>query len=322
MLGHGASRGSRGARRIARPPLVPFFHRPTLRQVAVDRVVGGRLIGQGIRADAALQQSVQHVDDVAEERDRYRLGVLLRRFEQGERFVERARLGVYVARFQAFGDAALAAFDRQHVETRHGGSQRLRPAHAAETGREYPLAADLVVEMAPAHFGEGFVGALHDALTADIDPRAGGHLAVHGETLAIELVEVFPGRPVRDQIGIGNQHARRVRMRREYAHRLAGLHQQGFLLGQGFQCFDDAVVAIPIARGATDAAVHDELGGVLGHFGVQVVHQHAQRRFGHPAPCAQCAATRGADITGLQGGEHGGILGGEPPRLRGATPRR
>ena len=35
--------------------------------------------------------------------------------------------------------------------------------------------------------GEGLVGALHDSLAADVDPRAGGHLAVHGEAHA------FPG---------------------------------------------------------------------------------------------------------------------------------
>src|SRR5258708_8106783 len=98
------------------------------------------------------------------------MGVLGRRLERGGRFVGGGRWGVYVARFHAFGVAAWAVCASQYVEARHGGSQRLRPAHAAETGREYPLAADLVVEMAPAHFGEGFVGALHDALTADIDP--------------------------------------------------------------------------------------------------------------------------------------------------------
>ena len=34
--------------------------------------------------------------------------------------------------------------------------------------------------------GEGFVGALHDALAADVNPRPGRHLAVHGEAQAFE----------------------------------------------------------------------------------------------------------------------------------------
>ena len=60
---------SRGAGRIARPPLVPLLHRPPLRQVAVDRVVRGGLIGHRIGPDAAFEQGVQHIDDVAEQRD-------------------------------------------------------------------------------------------------------------------------------------------------------------------------------------------------------------------------------------------------------------
>ena len=43
-----------------------------------------------------------------------------------------------------------------------------------------------------ASFGEGFVGALHDSLAADVDPGAGGHLAVHHQALSFELVEIPP----------------------------------------------------------------------------------------------------------------------------------
>src|SRR3982074_1445790 len=65
------------------------------------------------------------------------------------------------------------------------------PAQPAEAGREDPLARNLVIEVAPAHFGKRFVSALHDALAADVYPRPGRHLPVHGKTLAIEFVEVF-----------------------------------------------------------------------------------------------------------------------------------
>ena len=57
-------------------------------------------------------------------------------------------------------------------------------------------------------FDEGFVGTLHDALAADVDPAAGGHLAVHRQPFGIQLVKVFPGGPVRDQVGVGDQHTR------------------------------------------------------------------------------------------------------------------
>ena len=115
--------------------------------------------------------------------------------------------------------------------------QRLRAAHAAEAGGEDPLAFEVAVVMLAAHLDEGFVGALHDALAADVDPAAGGHLAVHHQALLIELVEVLPGRPVRHEVGVGDQHARRIGVGREHADRLAGLHQQGFVVVEFAQRF-------------------------------------------------------------------------------------
>ena len=41
--------------------------------------------------------------------------------------------------------------------------------------------------------------------------------------------------------------------------------------------------AIPVARGAPRPAVNNQFLGLFGHFGVEVVHQHAQRRFLLPA---------------------------------------
>ena len=113
--------------------------------------------------------------------------------------------------------------------------------------------------MLAAHLDEGLVGALHDALAADVDPRAGGHLAVHHQALAIELVEMLPGRPVRHEVGVGDQHARRIGMGAEHADRLAGLHQQRLVVFELAQRGDDAVEALPVARRAADAAIDHEL---------------------------------------------------------------
>ena len=88
--------------------------------------------------------------------------------------------------------------------------ERLRAAHAAEAGGQDPVAVEVAAEMLAAHLGEGLVGALDDALRADVDPAAGGHLAVHHQALPIELVEVLPGGPGGDQVGVGDQHPRRV----------------------------------------------------------------------------------------------------------------
>ena len=46
--------------------------------------------------------------------------------------------------------------------------------------------------------GEGI--ALEDALGADVDPRAGRHLAVHHQALTLKLVKVLPGRPAPHEV--------------------------------------------------------------------------------------------------------------------------
>ncbi len=79
---------------------------------------------------------------------------------------------------------------------------------------------------------EGLVGALQDALRADIDPRTGGHLAVHDQPFGSQFVEMLPGGPVRHQVGVGDQDARGIRVGLEDCHRLAGLDQQGLIVFQ------------------------------------------------------------------------------------------
>ena len=150
--------------------------------------------------------------------------------------------------------------------------------------------------MLAAGLGEGLVGSLHDALRADIDPRAGGHLAVHRQPLAIELVEMVPGRPVRNQVGIGDQHPRRIGMGPEHADRLARLHQKRLVVFERLQGRDDEVEILPGARGAADAAIDHQLVRVLGDVRVQVVHQHAHRRFGQPALGRDLRAGRREDV--------------------------
>ena len=55
---------------------------------------------------------------------------------------------------------------------------------------------------------------------------------------------------------------------------------------------DDAVEALPVARGAADAAIDDELAGPLGNVRIEIVHQHPQRRFGQPALGVELRAAR------------------------------
>ena len=171
----------------------------------------------------------------------------------------------------------------------------MRAAHAAETSGQNPFAFPVTAEVTPAHFGEGLVRALHDALRADIDPRPGRHLAVHHEALAIEFVKVSPRRPFRHEVGVRKQYARRVGVRLEHTDRFTRLHEQCFVLFETAQRFDNLVVALPIARRAADAAVHHKLFRVLSNIWIEIVHQHAQCCFREPALAAQLFSTRGAD---------------------------
>ena len=100
-------------------------------------------------------------------------------------------------------------------------------------------------EVLPGALGEGLVGALQDPLGADVDPRPGGHLAVHREAQRLEPAELVPGRPARHQVRVGDQHPRRLVVRAEDADRLAALHQQRLVVLQPAQRGDDPLVGTP-----------------------------------------------------------------------------
>ena len=241
------------------------------------------LVRDRIGLHAPPHQLGQHLGGVAEHADRYRFPLAAGALHHRQCLVEILRLGVEIAGLEPHLDARGLAFDRQQRGTRHGGGERLRAAHAAEAGGEDPLAGEAAAVVAPQQLGKGLVGALHDALRADIDPGAGGHLAVHHQALAIERVEMVERRPVRDQVRVRDQHARRVRVRAKHADGLSRLHAQGLVRLEIAQGCDHAIEALPIARGAARAAVDHQLVRVLRHLGIEIVHQHAQRRLGQPA---------------------------------------
>ena len=214
-----------------------------------------------------------------------------------------------------------SALDRQARGAGHRGRQRLGAAHAAEAGGQYPPAGEIAAIMLASHLDEGFVSALHDALRADIDPRARGHLAVHHQALAVEFVEMIPGRPMRHQVGVGDQHARGVDVGAEHAHRLARLHQQRLVGFEAAERRNDAVEGLPVARRAANAPVNDQLARPFGDIRIEIVHQHAQRRLGQPALGGAFDAARGADDAHIVDAVVSGH-GGPPFRVRSAVSRR
>ena len=115
---------------------------------------------------------------------------------------------------------------------------------------------------------------------------------------------MLPRGPVRHEIGIGDQHARRIGMGSKNADRLARLHQQGFIVAERLQRRDDAIEAMPIAGSASDAAVHHQFGGVFRDLRIQIFHEHAQRRFGQPAARGERRAARCPDDPGFKWCKH------------------
>ena len=232
MDAHRRARGLLHRLRIALALLAPLRHRPADRQIAVDRIVRRGLVGDDVRATPRRTSSGQHLGGVAEQADGLRLAGPGPALDHGERLVEGLGLLVDVAGAQAEIDRVRIALDGEAAGAGHDRGERLRAAHAAEAAGQHPLAGEIAAIVLAAGLHEGLVGALHDALRADVDPRAGRHLAVHGEALAIELVEMVPGRPVRHEVGVGDQHARRVGVGAEHADRLAGLDEQRLVLAR------------------------------------------------------------------------------------------
>ena len=89
-------------------------------------------------------------------------------------------------------------------------------------------------------------------------------------------------RPVRYQVGVGDQHARRVCVAFEHGHRLAGLHQQRFILFECAQRFEDGIERLPAARRLPAPAVHHQVLRALRYLRVQVILDHAVGGFNLP----------------------------------------
>ena len=284
---------------VALAPFLPFGQRPAGRQVAVQRIVGAGLVGHGIGPHAALYQFRVYFRGVAEQADRNRRLRGRGLADHGQRFVQIGRLPVQIARLEPHLDPARPALDREHRGAGHGRGQRLGAAHAAEPAGQDPAAGEVAAVMLPAHLDEGLVGALNDALAADIDPRPGGHLAEHHQSGPVQFVEFLQCRPVGHEVGVGDQHPGRIAMRAEDADRLARLDQQRLVRLEVPQRTHDAVVALPVARRPADAAIDHEFLRPLRDLGIQIVHQHAHRRFGQPALAAQLATVRRADFAGV-----------------------
>ncbi len=217
---------------------------------------------------------------------------------------------VQIAGFQAFLNARGINLHGDAHAPGQLDRQRLRAAHAAQTSRDSDRALEAATEVLVCRARERLVGALQDALRANVDPASGGHLAVHHQARFVQTVKFLPGGPVGHQIGIGENHARGELVRPQHGHRLAGLNQQGLVVFQTVQRFHNLVESLPVARRLAAPTVDHEVLRMFGHLRIEVVHQHALGGFLNPALGGALWATGRANHGGVGlGGGHGAIVG-------------
>ena len=316
MRRHSGERAAQVLLRIPATQLGGLPHRQSRRDVSVQGVVRRRLIGQHIGDEAAADQLRQHLGAIADQADRQRPARPLRLVAPAQRFVQRRRRAVEVARVEAALDARRIHFDHQADGVVHRGGERLGAAHSAEPAAQHDAPLERSPEMALRHGAERLVRALQNSLRPDVNPRARGHLAVHDEALSLELAEHLPCRPATDQVRVGDQDAGRFGMRREHTHRLSRLHQQRLVVLERRQRPTYGVERRPVAHRLAGAAVHDELVRPLGHLRVQVVHEHPQGGLLNPTLAGALRSPRRADDSG---GTHVASGSNFPARIPAAT---
>ena len=155
---------------IALAQLRRLLQAETNRDVTIERVVRGGLIGHQVGEHVSVEDLREHFRRVAQQAHRYCLIVFAGMAYQVQRFIQRIRTVIQITGFQAFFDPRIIDFDRQATQSCKRGCQWLRATHAAEPTGQKPASVRVAIEMLAHGFGKGFIGTLHDALGADIDP--------------------------------------------------------------------------------------------------------------------------------------------------------
>ena len=134
----GAVRGDRGARaadvlgRVGVAQLARLSQRHPVRDVARERVVRARLVGDDVRGEAHAQKARQRVGGVRAQPDAHRAPRRAGRLRARDGVVERVRDLVEIARRDAPLDASRVDLDAQRNAAVHRHRERLRATHAAE----------------------------------------------------------------------------------------------------------------------------------------------------------------------------------------------
>ena len=127
----------------------------------------------------------------------------------------------------------------------HRRREGLCAAHTAQAGGDHQTSFKTTAEVPRGDGPERLVGALYDALRADVYPRTGRHLPVHRESGALQPAKLIPVGPAAHEIAVGNEDTRRVLVRAEHRHGLAALYEQRLVVGQCLQRAHDCIERFP-----------------------------------------------------------------------------
>ena len=298
---HGAhmvyNRGTAGRHQLARAfdaQALDLLERHALGHIPIDQIMGRGLVGDDIGHDAAPVDLGVNFGSIAHQTNRGGALVSDRLLYHLQRGIEVRRDGFEIADLLALAGAFGIDIDTEDRRPRHAPGQRLRPAHAAEPGRQDEAPRQAAVEAVLGDAHENLIGALNDALAADVLPGARRQPAPADQPLFLQLIEHLGLGPLPDNVAIGHDHQRRLGVGFEQANRLAGLDDQRLILVHPEQGFDNGLVARPIARRLAERGINDQLIGVFAD--TQNIFQQAQQRLLPPPLGAQLRAARNGEI--------------------------
>ena len=254
--------------------------------------MGARLVGDDVDRRVHRGEQRHDVGRVAEDADRQALATIARVDRQTQRLLDILDADVEVSMLDPALDPGRVDLDTERDPVVHRDGQRLRAAHAAEPRGQRDRSRQRAAESLRRDRGERLVGALQDALRADVDPGARRHLAVHRQAERLETSELFPVRPLGNEIAVRDQHPRGPLVGLYDPHRLARLHEERLVSLERAELADDRVERRPRAGRTTGTAVDDQVLGALRDLGIEVVHQHPQGGFLLPALAGQAGAAR------------------------------
>ena len=177
-----------------------LLHVEPLRNVAADGIVRAGLVGEQIGDDAAAGEFGNHVRAISDEAHRCGFARANGVFQDAQRLVEIVHHHVAVTAFHATLDALRVNINSKKRGAVQSRGQRLRAAHPAHAAAGDQLSGKIALKVFSPGRGKRFVRALQNSLGADVDPAPGGHLAVHHQAGAVELVEILPVAPVSNEI--------------------------------------------------------------------------------------------------------------------------